>query len=1063
MKRIFLFCSLLLIASYGFGQTKTVSGNVTAEEDGLGVIGATISVDGTAIGVAADLDGNFILEGIPEETLSLKVAFMGMETVFVDITDKSEVTVVLKTASTMIDEVVVTAMGISREKKSVGYAVTEVSGEKLSQVKEGNIVNTLSGKVPGLEIRQSNTMGGSANVVIRGSASITGNNQALFVVDGIPIDNSNTNSANQAAGWGGYDYGNAASDINPEDIESVSVLKGAAASALYGSRAANGVVLITTKSGGKNREGADIVITSGVTVSKIDKATLPTMQYEYGAGYSEGFKSGEFGNTTQQVVKTGDDASWGSKFDEDLMVVHWDGLDPLSENYGETRAWAAPNTTNADFFQTGIKYTNSVSISAAGDKSRFRLSYTNSDETGIIENSSIVKNSLSMKTNYDFTDKFSGEVSANYVKTEGLGRFGTGYSTNNPMQQMNQWFQQNLDYDRLKAGYKGPNGEHRSWNAKSPTDIAPAYSDNPYWTRYENYQDDQRDRFYGYGSLNYELNEIFSVSGKLSLDFYSEWQDERVAVGSNEISGFTNYRRNYTELNSDILLKFKKRFDKFNVNGFVGYNYRENEVVSIYSQTSGGLVIPGLYTISNSVTPVAPTEDKFLKNMNSGYGSVSVGYKDFLYGDFAFRVDNSSTLPSANNTFFYPALSFSALFSELDYFQEMESVDFLKLRVNYAEVGNDTDAYRTTVAYSSAPNWGDNPVYSRPSTLNNPDLKPETTKSWEIGLESRMFDNRLAFDIAYYRSNSFDQIMNVASSGSSGYTTYLVNGGEVQNQGIELMVSGTLIKNRDFNWDMTGNWSKNQNEVKSLYGSVDNILITSNWDVTVNASIGEEYGVIKGSDFVYTDGHKTVGEDGQYLKTESDQEVIGSIQPDWKGGLTNSFAYKGFSLRALIDFQKGGDVYSVDRKYGLATGLLAETAGVNAKGGETRASVADNGGMLFEDAVKEDGTANDIYTEVGWGKGTYYGNSPTARYLYDASYVKLREVALSYSLSSSILTKTPLSKVNLSLVGRNLAILYKNTPGFDPESGLSSGNQQGISSGAYPTARNIGFNLTLGF
>lgn len=1063
-KLIGLFVFLLLVGTQIVtAQSKQISGTVTSADDGLGMPGVSVVIKGTTIGASTDIDGKYSLEASASDVLVF--SFVGMVSKEVTVGSQTVINVVLETESIGMDEVVVTALGVTREKKSLGYAVTEVGGESISEGKESNIINSLSGKVAGVNIRQANTMGGSANILIRGTTSLMGNNQALFVVDGVPMDNSNTNTANQSSGRGGYDYGNAASDINPDDVESVSILKGAAASALYGSRAANGVVLITTKKGSKKKSGLGVTVNSGITFSTINKATMPEYQYEYGAGYSQDWSfSGDDGLNGNIVVNTNDDASWGPAFDPNLNVVHWDALDPAAANYGETRPWVAPKSTVYDFFETGVKYTNSVALTGGNDLGSFRLSYTNSDETGILPNSSIKKNSMSIKADYKLTEKLKASASANYVNTKGKGRFGTGYDDNNPMQNFAQWFQTNLDFDRLKKNYETADGGMLTWNANSPTNLSPAYANNPYWTRYKNYEDDERNRLFGYAALDYKINDMFSLTYRTSIDFYQERQNERIAVGSNSQSYFSTYDRTFSEWNTDLMLKFKKSVDDFSLNGLLGVNYLDRNIQSIFGSTSGGLVVPDLYTVANSKVAKSPTETLLEKNTKSFYGSFSVGYQNFAYLEGSFRVDKTSTLPTNENTYFYPAVSGSLILSELDFMKDLSFLSFAKLRANYAEVGNDTDPYNIKSSYTQYVNWGDKASFSVNGTLKNPDLKSERTESIEIGLEANFFDNRFGFDFAVYQSNSFDQIMDVNVSRASGYSRAFVNSGEIENKGIELGLNGHIIKTSDFNWDMNINWSKNNNEVISLYNNVTNIQILSAWDVSMNATVGEAFGVLKGTDFVYKNGKKVVDSRGYYIKTPDDDEVIGNIQPDWTGGITNTFSYKGITLRALIDIQKGGDIYSVDRKYSLATGLLKETAGLNSKGNPKRDAVSDGGGILHANAVYADGTPNTTFANAGgWGGDQYYGRTPTARYVYDASYVKLREVALSYTIPKSILSKTFLTKAVVSAVGRNLWIIHKNTPGFDPETGQSSGNEQGIANGSYPTTRTYGFNVTLGF
>jgi TonB-linked SusC/RagA family outer membrane protein len=1088
MRKFTLFLAFLFFVGMQVvqAQDKALSGTVTSSEDGQPIPGVQVVVKGTTMGTVTDLDGNFVLTA-PANATVLVFTYIGMASQEIAIGSETNFTVTMEPDILNLEGVVVTALGITREKKSLGYAVQEVSGEELTQVRETNVVNSISGKVSGVHIRQSPTMGGSANVLIRGTTSLTQNNQALFVVDGVPIDNNNTNedrpvagttATNQNDGWGGYDYGNAAMDINPDDIESMSVLKGAAATALYGSRAANGVILITTKKGRKGKGGGiGITINSGITMSMIDKSTLPKYQNEYGGGYGPFYDdpTGYFfygdvdgDGVDDLITPTAEDASWGAKFDPNLMVVQWDALDPEASNYGEKRPWVAGANDIGYFFKTGLKWTNSVAFDGANDNGRFRVSYTNVDEEGNLVNSSIKKNTVNFAGEYNFSDRLSVDANITYVNTKGLGRYGSGYDGMNPMQQLGQWFQRNVDLKRLEDRYLRADGTQLSWNhsywtSDDGSHLKPIYADNPYWTRYKNFEDDERNRIFGYTAMNYKFTDYLTLTGRISMDTYSEIQNERIAVSSVDPAYYSNFTRSFLEVNYDLLLKFNKTFGDFSVAAMLGSNSRKNVINSILGETVGGLVVPDLYSVKNSVSPARVTESLQERRTNSIFGSASIGYQNFVYLDLTARNDWSSTLPEDNNSYLYPAVSLSFILTELEGLQDINWLSYAKVRGNYAEVGNDAPIYSTISTYSQNTSWGDLALFSVNSTLQNPELKPERTKSWEVGAEASFLKRRLSFDIATYKANTFDQILPVLTSPMSGYTRMWVNGGEIENSGWEISISGTPVKTQSgLTWDLGVNWFTNKNKVLSLYGDVDNLLIYSAWDVSVNATVGEAYGAIRGTDFVYTNGKKTVDENGYYLMTSTD-EVIGNINPDWNMGVTSNLHYKGIGLYILVDIQKGGDVYSVSTKYGQATGLYAETAGNNDKGNPMRDQVEEGGGILFEETVYEDGTPNTTYTPAWrWGRAFYYNNSPTARYVFDASYVKLREVALSYSLPATVIDKTPFTNITFSLVGRNLWIIHKNTEHFDPETGLGSGNNQGIETGSYPAVRTMGFNLKLG-
>jgi len=1080
----FAFCGFLLTAS---GQQKSISGTVTGAEDGQPVIGCTVQLKGSATGTTTDVNGKYTLS-VPQEAAILVFSYVGMKTQEVEIGGRSSVNVVLESEITSLNEVVVTALGVSREKKSLGYSVQQIGGEELNTARETNFVSSMSGKVSGVSIKQPNTMGGSANVVIRGNASLLGNNQALFVVDGIPIDNSITNTETMKTGGGGFDYGNAAMDINPDDIASISVLKGAAASALYGSRAANGVILVTTKKGVKNT-GLGITVNSSVLFSKIDNTTLPKYQKEYGGSYGPYYDTddGYFllydvdgDGTDDEVVPIFDDASWGAKFDPDRKVVHWDGLDPLASNYGEKRPWVFPDHSIESLFETGIKYTNNISFDGGNEFGSFRLSYTNADEKGIMANSSIKRNTVTLTGTYDLSERMKIEANASYISQKAIGRFGTGYDEQNPMQVFGQWFQTNVDVLDLLNNYKSPvDGSHRTWNY---TDIPTAdnpprayYANNPNWVRYENYNNDGRDRFFGYGKLSYKLADWASLEGRLANDFYSEYQERRVAIGSAEagaLPDYTKYVRTFNEFNADLMLRFQKDFGTFSLNGLVGSSTRTNDIRSVLSSTVGGLSIPNYFAIDNTIASAFVEENEILTRINSYYGNASLGFRRLVYVDLTARYDISSTLPEANNGYFYPSISTSFILSELGGLKDLSFLSFLKARINYAEVGADAPAYKTKLNYIAGRPWSNIGMFSLQSNIHNvelipalfnADLLPERTKSIEAGLEARFLKDRFGFDFSYYKNNTFDQIIPIEVSRASGYSAIYINAGEIQNLGYEFTLNAVPVQKKDFSWNLDINWFRNQNKVVTLGDDIDNILLFSAWDVSVNALEGEPYGAIKGTNFVYRDGKKVVNEDGFFLKTD-EEEVIGNINPDWNAGIKNTFRYKSISLSGLIDIQQGGDIYSVNTKHGWATGLYEETAGLNDKGNPKRDPVSEGGGILFTGTVHEDGTPNTTYFECNeWGTAFDYDTSPTARYVFDASYVKLRELALTYSLPSSLISGTFIKGAAVSFVGRNLWIIHKNTYHFDPEAAVSAGNQQGIESGAYPTARTYGVDLKISF
>ncbi|MFD1015618.1 SusC/RagA family TonB-linked outer membrane protein [Winogradskyella rapida] len=1063
---------LAFVVQVTFAQERTVSGTVT-DPSGLPLPGVNIVVKGTSNGTQSDFDGNYSISVNTGDVLVFSYVGLKPEEITVGTSNVINATLTEDTAA--LDEVVITALGIKREKKSLGYATQEVDGEEVSKVKSSNFVNSLSGKVAGLDIKSSGTLGGSTNVVIRGSNSISGNNQALFVIDGVPISNQNTNTSDQTLGRGGYDYGNASSDINPDDIATINVLKGAAATALYGSRGMHGAVIITTKTG-KTKKGIGITISSSLMIGTADSETLPNYQDKYGAGYGAyyGTTEDQYFNDFEDITGDGvpdltvpftEDASYGAAFDPSLMVYQWNSIFPQLEGYREATPWVAGANDPNYVWGTSGTYVNSVGLDGSDESSSFRLGYTNMMQEGNLPNSEIKRNSITFNGSHQFTDKLTASTSFTYTKTSGKGRYGTGYDSNNVMQQFRQWWQTNVDLEAQKNAYFATR-ENITWNTSSGTDLSPIYSDNPYWTFYENYETDSRNRYFGNVMLDYKINDWISAMARFSYDTYTEFQEERTNVGSANVSQYSRFNNQVAEYNYDFFLNFNKDLsDKLNLDGNFGLNLRRQTWESMRAVTNGGLGIPGLYSLSNSSSPIeAPIEYDATKMVDGAFVRASLGYDNFAFIEATYRRDRSSALPKDNNSFGYYSVSGSFIFSE---FIDTDWITFGKLRANYAEVGDDTGPYRVYNTYNISAPFDGSGIASNPASLNNLDLKPQRQNSYEFGLEMSFLNKRAGFDFAYYNTTTEDQIVNVPYSGATGYSSRWLNAGTIENKGLELQLYGTPIKTEDFQWNLNVNWSKNENEVIELLDGIENLQLASlQGGVSINATPGEAYGTIRGTNFIYQDGERVVGTDGYYETTDTSNEVIGNVNPDWKAGINNSFSYKNVTLSFLIDIQKGGDIFSLDTWYGYATGLYDFTAGTNDLGNPVRNPVtsgADSGGVILS-GVQADGTPNTVRASATsyanpWG----YARTPNAAHVYDASFVKLRELSLTYSLTPKVLEKLPFTNASLSLIGRNLWIIHKNLPYSDPEAGLSSGNIQGYQSGAYPAIREIGASLKLQF
>ncbi len=1081
----FLLTGLMVITSaLLFGQTKTVTGTITSKDSGETLPGATVVVEGTTNGAVSDINGKYSIQ--TEVGKVLVVSFIGMQDRKITVGSADVYNVSLLTGVNL-DEFVVTALGVTRDKKSLGYATQEVKGDDVSNVSTNNFVNNLSGKVAGVQIKNSGNIGGSSNVIIRGFSSIVGNNQALFVVDGVPLNNQNVNSNYQTQGGKGFDYGNAIADIDPNTIESVNVLKGAAATALYGSRAANGVVMITTKKGKdlKGKKKIGVTINSKAQLGWADKTTFPEYQDQYGAGYGPFYGPASNPYFYQEdingdgvddlVVPYTEDGSYGAPFDPNLMVYGWDSFVPESPYFQTARPWVNAENGPFSFFETLTSYDNNISLYGGDEKGTFRLNYGRLDQTGILPNSKLTRNSLGLTGTMNLSDKLKVSGSANYVNTETIGRNSTGYS-GNIMSNFRQWWETNVDVQELKDIYEST-GRNVTWNPNSSSDPVPLYWDNPYWQRNENYTSDRRDRLYGYAKAEYQVADWLTITGQASLDQYAMLIEERLAVGSianpfgaspfqaniNTVpSGYARSNINATEMNLDLYARFNKDLNEdLNLSVLVGTNLRRNRYNNVKMSTSGGLVVPNIYALSNSVNPTLEGyEVDQRQGINGIYANASLGYKRFLYLDASIRNDVSSTLPTDNMSYVYPSVSGSFVFSEL--MDDADWLDFGKIRLNYAEVGNDApvhsllETYDANIPYNS-------PLFSVPNTRLNPDLKPERTKSFEAGLNMEFLKSRVGFDFAYYNNKTVDGIVPARVSRASGYSSYYVNAAEIRNSGIELQLYGTPVQTENFAWNINVNWTKNNSELLSLYNDAQNLVLGSfQGGITVNATIGEPYGTIQGTEYVYVDGQPVVNSAGYYEVTTTTDNVLGNINPDWTAGITNTVTYKNWSLGFLIDWQQGGQVFSLDQWYGKATGLYPETVFTNDKGNPVRSPISEGGGVIL-DGVNESGEPNTVRSNANNYLLFGYARNPNAGFIYDATYIKLREASITYRMPAEALANTFLTGVSFSLVGNNLWIIKKDLPYADPEAGQSSGNLQGWQSGTLPSIRTVSFSVKLDF
>jgi len=997
-----------------------------------------------------------------------------------------------------IEGVVVTALGIKREKKSLGYASQEVKGDDVNKNPTTNFLNNLSGQVAGLDIKQGTNFGGSVNVVLRGFKSFSGTNQPLFVIDGVPIVNSNVNSSSQTSGRYGFDYGNAASDINPNDIESINVLKGATAAALYGSRAANGAIIITTKKGKKSGGAIGIEFSSSLTVSSIDKSTFPEYQTQYGQGYNGQVFSnyGEYNNTN--TANFGDDASYGPAFDPNMQVYQYGALTPGSPSYGKTQAWLPAKNGPITFFNKGTNAVNSISFGAGDDRATFRLSYTNTSATDILPNSSLTKNNFGGNASYKITDKLTASIYANYVTQKTVGRNSTGYNSN-IVAGFRQWWPVNVDIKDQKYLYN-LGGQNFTWNIRglnaanqvTSTTLLPAFWNNPYFERYESYESDDRDRFNGNFSLSYDVTKDLNLMGRMTTDSYNLLTENRLATGSGSVifglnpntpqsAGYAVSNYKIAERNYDFIGTYKKNItEDLNLNAVLGGNLRYNTQYSTQLSTSGGLTIPNYFTIANSKsTPIPPVITDNAKQVLGVFAQASLGFKGTYYLEGTIRRDKTTALAPGHDVYWYPSVSGSIVFSNL---VKQDWLSFGKIRANYSIVGNDTAANQLIDTYATGVSFGTIPVYAFNGIAKNPDLVAEKLKSMEFGIETSFFKNRAGFDATWYKNDSQNLISNVSVPYSTGSIYQLQNIGNLRTEAFELSLKLTPLKSQNFSWDLIANWSNPVTKITALNNNTENIALQGNSSqgtITINAPLGGLYGTIWGTDYVYSpDGQKVIDPNtGAYLVSANTNNDLGSYQAKWFGGLRNTFNYKNLSLSFLIDVKQGGKVFSLDQAYAYGTGIYANDSslGLNDLGNPIRNPInydlngnvlPNSGGVILPGVIQNPNgsySANNVRLDKSQSSQVLTTDLPGSAYIYDASYVKLREASITYRLSKEALGSRFIQGLAFSVIGSNLWIIHKNLPYADPEAGLSSGNLQGYQSGVMPTTRNFSFNVKVNF
>lgn len=1104
----FFTCALICACLTAHAQ-RTVSGTILSGEDQSPLPGVNILLKGTTSGTISDSDGRYTIN-VTSDTDVIVFSFVGYTSQEVAVGSQAEINISLATDARTLSEVVVTALGIERDKKALGYAVQSVGNESLTTARETNVTNQLAGKIAGVTVVGSPSgVGGSARVTIRGERSLLiDKNQPLYVIDGVPISNGFTG----ASGRNNLevDFGNGASFLNPDDIESMTVLKGAAAAALYGSRAANGVIVIKTRTG-KSTKGIGVEVNSNTTFETVLR--LPEYQNVFGQGNGNGgpfaFVNGGGGGLTD-----GTDEGWGPEFKGQLYPQFNSPRtlngQPIEYRGGDLNApagsvitptpWVADVDGVKDFFQTGKTFTNNVGITGSNAFGDFRLSFTNLDQKGTVPNTDLKRNTVSFSGGYNLTKKLSAKAFVSYIKSGSDNRPSISYGTENIMYLFNCWLPRSVDIADLGDYWmKGLKGERQfGWNYN--------YHDNPYFTVYENTNSQYVDRLVGNMSLKYDFTSWLSMQVRTATDFGKDRRQFRRAFSTQRFP-FGQYREHNIvteERNSDFLLTFNKEIvpSTLTLVASVGGNrlYQRSESMEINAPQ---LSIPGIYNLTNSRVPLQAAQTDITKRINSLYASAQIGFKNMVFLDLTARNDWSSalTLPaelkalgigSEDNSYFYPSANLSAVITDM--FVAPDFLSFAKIRAGVAQVGNDTDAFTFTQAYNSADPFNSSVIYGEQDRLANFNLKPEISTSYEAGVDVRFFENRVGLDFTYYHTLTRNQILPLLPlSITTGYNGYAVNAGLIRNSGIEIMLNTVPVKlDNGFQWDLDFNWSRNRSEVVSLRDGLTSYQIASK-SVTILARVGERMGDMYGLGFArvqnsdpakphYDASGQFVGQmvfDNQGRPVRTTEVInLGNYNPDWLAGISNTFRYKGLKLSFLFDIRQGGVVYSETQTVGREGGLISETLdGREAGTYYPAASVAADPKLLnapvgtyyIGEGATQNGdgswrTNDNRVLPRQWHTAWTSGRSIKEGATFDASFVKLRELQLGYTIPDKVFGKSPFRSVSIALVGRNLA-LWTKVPHIDPETMSYAGGTAvpGVEYMSIPSSRSYGFNVGFKF
>jgi TonB-linked SusC/RagA family outer membrane protein len=1042
-----------------------VRGRVT-DATGAPLANASIVLIGTDKGTAANKDGVFNLTGLKAGRYKLQVSAVGFTTQITDITIKDneslEVTISLQEGTGKLEEVIVTALGISRKERSVGYSTQEIKGDNLTVAKEQNAIGSLAGKIAGVQFSGSSaaSMGGTQKIQIRGTNFLTGGGEPLIVVDNTPISNNNY------AGRNGRDYGNLAQDINPDDIESINVLKGPAASALYGLRGQFGVIMITTRKG-RNAQKPVVNFSSAFSIEKAGNF-LP-LQNTYGAGSSLSFPTIKINGVDTKYVDGEWDESWGPKMDG-TPVRHQYSFYPADPDFGKETPFVPHPDNIKNYFETGHTWNNSISFAGGGQNTSFRLSYNNTDVKGIEPNTWLKRNNLSFSGSLNVTPGLVVSTSLNYANNKGQ-RPSQGYQSLGS-RNMYQWFQRNLDMNKLKQ-YKYADGTFYQWNVSAPNSqgvytglTKPIDWNNPYFDAYENPSHDSRDRFFGNIGVSYTILPGLKVNGFVRRDGYIQNLDGKNAEGGRGTPSFWIGKYEATEMNYEFLAQYNKEFGKLSFGANLGGNIMTQRNTFLREETVGGLVTPGFYNIINSLERPNVINSLTRKEVRSAYGSVSLGWNNTYYIDGTLRRDISSALPEANNAYLYPSVSASMVFSEL---LKVAPITYGKIRASFAQAGSDIPVYLTSNSYNLGTPYNTDFPMSVQDTLKNANLKPSLGTAYEAGLDMRFLQDRIGFNFTWYHQTNQNAVITVDVPGVSGYTNYVINAGNIQNKGVEFTLSGTPIRSKDVTWTSSFNIAHNENKIKEIYPGINSIILDQNRyasvDMFLMANLGQAFGSLVGNGYMRDSATGKILLDASNMPMWETNHNFGSVLPKFTGGWQNTITWKGFDLSAVIDFQSGGRFFSWTKMLAVKSGQAAETAAMNDNGKNIRDPLTDGGG------IKVTGISSSSKQEVTAyvNARSYYrntlGNKIYEEWLYDASYIRMREIRVGYTFSKAHYSKLPAKSINVAFITRNPFMISQKAPkGLNPaELATGASSLNWLETGQLATARSFGVNLNVSF